>query len=113
MTIAAPAARGTRCRFNRPTTGDATQATTAATTTGPAIVIVVPSSQTMPKTRAKTPTRSHEVRPTSRSHRAGENAPDSSRSSASPSSGRTPFPSLSAMPGIPPAHEPASIIPTG
>ena len=83
-TIAAPAALGTRWRCSMPTRGIATVATIVPATTGPTIVFVVPSSQRSAARSAKTPTRSHAVRPRSRSQRGGANTVVNSSSSTAP-----------------------------
>ena len=84
-TIPAAAARG-MWRVSTPTIGIATVATIVPATTGPTMVEVVPSSQMTPAMSAKKPTRSHEVRPRSRSQRGAANADASSPASPAPSS---------------------------
>ena len=64
---AAPAARGTRWRASQLTTGEATDAITAAAITGVTIVWVSAMSQTAPTISTPRPTSSHAVRPRSRS----------------------------------------------
>ena len=77
-TMPAPAARGTRCRPSQLTSGEATDATTKATSTGCVMTAVAPRSQTSPKSSAATPTRSHDAIPRSRSQRGAEKTAESS-----------------------------------
>ena len=76
--MAAPPARGTRCRLSQLTSGEATDATTKAMSTGCVMTAVAPRSQTMPKSNAATPTRSHDANPRSRSQRGAEKTSASS-----------------------------------
>ena len=67
--------RGIRWLFIHATSGEATAATTAAVITGATIVCVSEASHTRPTRSSATPTRSQDVRPTSRSQRGrGEDA---------------------------------------
>ena len=67
-TSTVPTSRGIRWRCSQATTGEATAATTAATITGTTITEVSAASQIAPPMNSPTPTSSHAISPTSRSH---------------------------------------------
>ena len=68
ISSAAPTPRGIPCLRIQATSGDATAATIPAASTGSTITWVRASSHTAPTRSSATPTSSHAVRPTSRSH---------------------------------------------
>ena len=76
-TIAAAPARPTWCRPSQCTTGCVTQASRKATTTGPVISAVAPSSQMRPARTRNAPANSQEAMPRSRSQRGAANTPES------------------------------------
>ena len=106
MRSPAAAARGSRPRDSRRTTGEATAATTPAVSTGITIVSVSASSHTAPTSSSVTPTSSHEVMPRSRSHPGA--AWTSARSFVLMSPARSPTVAARL-----PRHRPGSVIPIG
>src|SRR3954466_5060517 len=81
--IAAPPPRPSRCAASQETGGDSTAAMIDAVMTGVTIGAVSDKSQTIPPSRTKAPTSSHDINPTSRSHAGTAKIRDSSFASNS------------------------------
>ena len=91
ISSAAPSPRGTRCSCSQATSGEATAATIPAVSSGSTITWVSASSHTIPTRNTATPTSSHAVSPTSRSHCGTVKIPVSWRGSISMYSSASPL----------------------